>query len=188
MDPAVLAALARWPGVPHVFGWLRLDRRGCWRLRDEPIAHPGLIDFIARNYGSDASGRWYFQNGPQRVYVQLDYTPWILHRADGMWLRQDGRPPPAPEEALLDEDGALLIAGGDAVGLVDDRDLAHGIDRLTGRDGLPLTEAALDALAAGSATDAWLGVGGDRIPLRRVRADDLPERFGYVPTPHPDTD
>jgi hypothetical protein len=41
------------------------------------LKHDKLIDFIQRNYESDASGQWFFQNGPQRVYVELQATPWV---------------------------------------------------------------------------------------------------------------
>src|SRR6478752_443039 len=96
MDEIVKQALAKWPNVPHCTGWLLLDRRGQWRMRDDaaqaagelgtPIRHEALLGFINRNYESDADGQWFFQNGPQRVYVELAYTPWIvrLHAADGV--------------------------------------------------------------------------------------------------------
>ena len=35
MDDIVKAALAKWPGVPHCYGWLGLDRRGRWYMRDD---------------------------------------------------------------------------------------------------------------------------------------------------------
>ena len=33
MDPIVRRAIARWPNVPAVYGWLKLDRRGRWSVR-----------------------------------------------------------------------------------------------------------------------------------------------------------
>ncbi len=92
MDEQVLRAMARWPDVPAVYGWLRLDRRGTWLLVDRgkpafdeardgagsPITNPQIVDFIARNYLRDPQGRWYWQNGPQRVFVDLDLAPLIL--------------------------------------------------------------------------------------------------------------
>lgn len=97
MDEQVLRAMARWPNVPAVCGWLRLDRRGRWLLIDRgrpdfdaardgggsPITSPPIIDFIGRNYAGDEQGRWYWQNGPQRVYVDLDSAPLILRVLDG---------------------------------------------------------------------------------------------------------
>ena len=91
MDAIVAAALKKWPNVPHCYGWLALDARGDWYMRDDRIQaagpfprvkgsrieHEKLREFIARNYASDDSGAWFFQNGPQRVYVELEAAPWI---------------------------------------------------------------------------------------------------------------
>src|SRR3990172_6334645 len=99
MDDIVLSSMLKWPNVPSVYGWLRLDRRGRWLIRKpdakgrvspaaapgvqagaprfERIVNPAMIEFIGRNYTRDAEGRYFFQNGPQRVFVALEYTPWI---------------------------------------------------------------------------------------------------------------
>ena len=45
--------------------------------RGSLLRHEKLIEFIHRNYEHDAQGQWFFQNGPQRVYVELQATPWI---------------------------------------------------------------------------------------------------------------
>jgi hypothetical protein len=85
MDDIVKQAMAKWPNVPHCYGWLALDARGNWRMRDEAaqqadsagdkLNNATLVGFINRNYAHDDAGRWYFQNGPQRVYVNLEATP-----------------------------------------------------------------------------------------------------------------
>jgi hypothetical protein len=91
MDEIVKQAIKKWPNVPACFGWLGLDSRGDWFMRDERVqskggfrqvkgervAHQKLIDFIRRNYESDALGQYYFQNGPQKVYVELEIAPWV---------------------------------------------------------------------------------------------------------------
>src|SRR4051812_19445303 len=86
MDPIVLRAMHKWPDVPRVYGWLRLDRRGRWLIKSaggfEPIGNRGVNEFIGRNYAPDERGRWFFQNGPQRVFVTLDYTPWVCRLND----------------------------------------------------------------------------------------------------------
>jgi hypothetical protein len=127
MDALVAQAMAKWPNVPAVYGWLSLDRRGNWRIKGERIANQALRDFISRNYESDSAGRWYFQNGPQRVYVTLDYTPLVVHY-DGDELRDHCGRPFAARETYLDDEGSVLLAGEGTVALLDDRDLARFAD------------------------------------------------------------
>jgi hypothetical protein len=127
MDALVAQAMAKWPHVPAVYGWLSLDRRGNWRIKGERIANQALRDFISRNYESDSAGRWYFQNGPQRVYVTLDYTPLVVHY-DGDELRDHCGRPFAARETYLDDEGSVLLAGEGTVALLDDRDLARFAD------------------------------------------------------------
>ncbi len=75
MDEIVLRGMAKWPNVPAVYGWLSLDRRGQWLIKGERISNALVTEFIGRNFTRDERGCWYFQNGPQRVFVDLDYTP-----------------------------------------------------------------------------------------------------------------
>jgi len=136
MDEAVSRSLAKWPNVPAVYGWLELDRRGNWRIRCgygapprfEKIGNAALRDFIARNYEPDEQGRWYFQNGPQRVYVKLAYTPLVVHFEGDALVDQCGRPFRALAE-FLDEQGSVVLQGERAAGLLDDRDLERYADR-----------------------------------------------------------
>ena len=92
MDDIVRQAIAKWPNVPDCRAWLGLDARGNWYMRDNRaqaagpfpqskgsvLRHEKLIDFIHRNYECDARGQWFFQNGPQRVYVELEITPLVF--------------------------------------------------------------------------------------------------------------
>jgi DUF2946 family protein len=127
MDEMVVRSLAKWPNVPAVYGWLELDRRGNWRIKGERIANSAFRDFISRNYASDERGCWYFQNGPQRVYVELAYTPFVLHyEGDGLF-DHCGRPAEALE-TWLDDEGSVLIRAPQGIGLLDDRDLARYAD------------------------------------------------------------
>ena len=75
--------LRKWPDVPAAYGWLSLNRRGEWLLEGERVLHRGLIDVINQHYQPDRNGAWYFQNGPQKVFVDLEYTPLVysLRRA-----------------------------------------------------------------------------------------------------------
>lgn len=147
MDDIVKAALAKWPNVPHCTGWLLLDRRGQWRMRDEgaqargelgtPVRHAALVGFINRNYECDDGGQWYFQNGPQRVYVELAYTPWVVRLTHGptgdeafdapaLTLTDHTGAAFEPVEVLIDDDGAVLFvddAKPPRIALLHDHDL-----------------------------------------------------------------
>ena len=127
MDEMVARSLAKWPNVPAVYGWLALDRRGNWRIKGERIANPALRDFISRNYACDERGAWYFQNGPQRVYVALAYAPFVLHYEGDALFDHCGRPAQALE-TWLDDEGSVLIRAPQGIGLLDDRDLARYAD------------------------------------------------------------
>jgi hypothetical protein len=127
VDEIVARSLAKWPNVPAVYGWLSLDRRGNWLIKGERIGNAGLREFIARNYGSDAAGRWYFQNGPQRVYVSLAYTPLVVHYEGERLVDHCGRAFSAVG-AFQDDEGSVLFDGDATVALLDDRDLARFAD------------------------------------------------------------
>ena len=124
MDDQVLRSLMKWPNVPDCFGWLALDRRGQWRMRDEftqqnklpgqIIKHATLNEFIARNYACDELGRYFFQNGPQRVFISLDATPWIVRITPnnlGSNLISQCNQTMEPTAALSDEKGNIYIVG-----------------------------------------------------------------------------
>jgi hypothetical protein len=133
MDEVVTRSLAKWPNVPSVYGWLSLDRRGNWLIRGAKIGNGALRDFIARNYQPDEAGRWYFQNGPQRVYVRLAYTPLVVrYEGSGQALLDHCGRPFACARAYLDSEGSVLMQGGGTVALLDDRDLLRFAD-LAGR-------------------------------------------------------
>jgi hypothetical protein len=132
MDEIVARSLAKWPNVPAVYGWLELDRRGNWLIKGERIGNPALREFIARNYEADERGRWFFQNGPQRVYVKLAYTPLVVHYEGDRLLDQCGRPF-VSTNTFQDDEGSVLVEGERGIALLDDRDLeryAELADRL----------------------------------------------------------
>src|SRR5712675_1595145 len=110
MDEIVARSLAKWPNVPAVFGWLELDRRGNWRIKGEKIANTALREFIGRNYESDAQGRWFFQNGPQRVYVRLACAPLVVHYDGEALFDHCGRAFQA-REVFQDDEGSVLMRG-----------------------------------------------------------------------------
>ncbi|CAG4882674.1 conserved protein of unknown function [Georgfuchsia toluolica] len=187
-DPAI-AALARWPNVPHVYGWLSLDRRGQWRLQGSPITNPHITEFIGRNYASDEHGAWFFQNGPQRVYVKLDYTPWILRIGEQQMLTtHTGQAIQAASAALLDESGNLLIAFERGISLVEDHDLPALLDALHDPAGKTAGEEALVFVMSRERVPLTLDWQALHLPLAPVRSSDIPARFGFIADPQPAPD
>jgi hypothetical protein len=173
MDEIVKAALKKWPNVPHCFGWLALDARGDWYMRDDRvqaagpfpqvkgsrILHDKLKEFIHRNYEHDERGRWFFQNGPQRVYVELEAAPWVwrvdLNEGAFTLSSQTGVVAQA-KDAWLDEQGRLFVDSNLGFGLV------YTLD----------TGIAAQAVESG----AWSV--RDGVPFAQ-----MPARFGYVLSP-----
>jgi len=173
MDDIVKAALAKWPNVPNCFGWLGLDARGNWYMRDDqaqaagPFAggsalskgsllqHDKLIDFIQRNYEADTSGQWYFQNGPQRVYVELEATPLVCRVHTDFSVYAHTGEPARVQRCIVDQHGRLYLETGIGFGLVHTQDMTH----------------------AAEAVDCGLWV------PQEIQARELPQRFGYVRSP-----
>ncbi|MGC4003669.1 MAG: DUF2946 family protein [Pirellulales bacterium] len=172
MDDIVRQAIAKWPNVPDCYGWLGLDARGGWYLRDaaaqaagaftqggaakgDLLRHDKLLGFIGRNYACDARGCWFFQNGPQRVFVELEVAPWIWRVAPDFALSAHTGAPARLERALLDEQGRVFALTDLGLGLV------HSLD-------VALVAAAVEQAG-------WV--------LEEVVAADLPVRYGFVGSP-----
>lgn len=173
MDDIVRQAMAKWPNVPDCYGWLGLDARGHWYMRDDAaqmqgsftsglpgakgslLQHEKLIDFIQRNYAADANGQWYFQNGPQRVYVELEVTPWVWRIANDYSVQAQTGAATQCLRCLNDESGRVYLLTPLGFGLVHSWDVA----------------TVAKALDHGHWT------------LEEVRADELPVQFGFVLSP-----
>ncbi len=140
MDDIVRAALKKWPNVPACHGWLALDARGEWYMRDDRVQaagpfpavkgsrinHEKLRDFIERNYAADDAGCWYFQNGPQRVYVELEAAPWVWRlpvAGDPMQVQAHTGLPARVATSWLDEHGRLFLATELGLGIVHTQDM-----------------------------------------------------------------
>jgi hypothetical protein len=173
MDDMVRQAMAKWPNVPDCFGWLGLDSRGQWWMRDDRaqalgsfqsglpgakgslLKHEKLIDFIHRNYEADAQGRWYFQNGPQRVYIELEATPHVWRMSDQFDVHSQTGVLVKADQCLQDEAGRVYLDTTQGLGLV------HSLD----------VERVANALDL----NLW--------PLRNCFAHELPKIYGYVKSP-----
>jgi Protein of unknown function (DUF2946) len=180
MDDIVLRSMAKWPNVPHCYGWLGLDARGNWYMRDDRaqaagpfsaarggnwsskgsrLQHDKLIAFIERNYAPDSSGQWYFQNGPQRVYVELEATPWVWRLqvdAHGqIAVTAHSGTPAQMQRCLLDETGHVYLVTDLGVGLIHSQDV--------------------DAAALAVEQNLWMP--------ENILARNIPGRFGFVTSP-----
>ena len=207
MDEIVLAAITKWPDVPHCYGWLGLDARGNWRMRDDraqalnlagdKIRNPTLLGFINRNYQHDQDGCWYFQNGPQRVYVNLESAPYIVNTTpDGLMLHT-AVAMPAIDAAYMSSSGQLYLRAGEILAQLDDRDLAACLAQVQ-LDGRPVSDEELLAwleLGAEESADtnqsrASIQLASDlpshaavRYPLVRAELKQLMDNAGYIQQP-----
>ncbi len=188
MDDSVIRAMARWPNVPAVYGWLSLDRRGRWCLQGEPVVHRGAIEFMNRNYDCTADGQWYFQNGPQRAFVDLDYAPWI-YSFDGWRNLVDhvGSPVSELRGAWLDEEGNLLLLGERGIGLLCDRDLEPMCENLRVSNDAICDEDSITRLIQASGTAEreriYLAWNDERIEVKTLLRDEVAGEFGFDPIP-----
>lgn len=173
MDDIVRQAMAKWPHVPDCYGWLGLDARGNWYMRDEAaqaagafgsgrprakgsmLQHAKLIDFIARNYAADERGCWYFQNGPQRVYVELEAAPWVWRVDSAGSVTSHTGQTIQVQHAIVDEVGWLYAWASQGLGVVHTQDM----------------EYAAHMLEAGMWT------------LESAQRQALPQRCGFVKSP-----
>jgi hypothetical protein len=173
MDDLVRQAMAKWPNVPDCYGWLGLDARGQWYMRDDAaqaaghfcsgkaqakgslLQHEKLIDFIGRNYAANAQGCWYFQNGPQRVYVELECTPWIWRIQEDFSVSSHTAISAQAIRCLVDEAGLVYLETGLGFGLVHTQDV-----RLVAQ-----------------ALEQWVW------PIEEVKSETLCVRFNYIKNP-----
>lgn len=189
MDAIVKAAIAKWPNVPAVYGWLELSARGEWAIKGDRIDNESIREFIGRNYTNDGCGNWFFQNGPQRVYVSIEATPYI-YRLDefGRLQAHTGAHPHELRAAFADPAGRLFLETEFGPGLVDSSDMPAFAGRLIDAQGDPLDESALAQFNSG-AIDAFLKSDGlhvlhdERIPIERIDTKPLGDTFGFVASP-----
>lgn len=176
MDDIVRQAIAKWPNVPDCYGWLGLDARGDWYMRDDRIQalgpfsggrpgskgsllrHDKLLAFIHRNYERDARGRWFFQNGPQRVYIELEIAPLVWRVANDFSVTAHTGASARLQRCVLDEQGHLFLDTDLGLGLVHTLDMA----------------IASDAVEQG----LW-------VP-QEMQSTELPQRFGFIVSPQQD--
>jgi hypothetical protein len=204
MDEQVLRSLIKWPNVPDCFGWLALDRRGQWRMVDEfaqqnqlsgqVIQHTALNEFISRNYASDQLGRFFFQNGPQRVFITLAATPWIVRiipGEQGPKLITQSQTQMKPSAALSDEHGNIYIVGSIHQTIYQDLKTQQfetkehvSIALLHDHDLDQFSEMAKLREEACSFGGSWNWY-DKQLPLDPIHSEELSKQFKFIKQPQP---
>ena len=171
VDDIVRQAMSKWPNVPDCFGWLGLDARGQWCMRDERVQalgsfqggqakgsilrHEKLIGFIERNHAVNEKGWWFFQNGPQRVYIELEVTPFIWRISDDLQVQSHTGGQVQVKTCLVDELGRAYLETDLGFGLVHTMDVSR--------------------LANALEQNIWTS--------EECQSEKLPKRFGYAISP-----
>lgn len=199
MDDSVIRAMQLWPNVPECYGWLKLDRRGNWLLTQneasaglaQRTSNRRVIDFIGRNYAQQPNGSYAFQNGPQRVYVELAYAPYVVSISSTITLslqHHTGEPVEAIQRAWIDDIGALLLETNLGIASVDDRDVNALLEKMTGAAGQSLDEAVLaDKVLQtinGQAGQLWLNWNNSAVPVEPLPSREV-EALGFVQAASP---
>ena len=188
MDERVIRAMAKWPKVPAVYGWLGLDRRGRWRLDGGVVRNRNTVEAINRNYASDQEGGWYYQNGPQRAYVDLEYTPWVyvLDGEDRLRTHTDSLLSEL-KRVWLDDENQLLLESEHGIGVVSDRDLDAVIERACDVKANPLELEVIESVLAEPRTTGSTGIyfrwAGNPLPIDPTTRAEVVERYRFQPRP-----
>lgn len=200
MDKSVLDAMEKWPNVPAVYGWLSLNQAGLWRFHSggdyqrgvpgESISNSTLTEFIGRNYAHDERSYWFFQNGPQRVFVGLDATPWIAHLDQELHLRkQDHSLIGTVNHWYIDEQGKLYALTPEGMVLIQGRDVQSLFEQFTFQQtpealAIPLQEEhLLQVLEQG--VKLKLLHARYTAPFSAVKLKDIEAIGGFVAVPTP---
>jgi hypothetical protein len=187
-DESVQQALEKWPNVPNCFGWISLDRRGHWLIKNEVITHERAQQFLSRNYTCDQHGRWFIQNGPQRVFCELAITPLVCSLNPDLSLTSHTGSSCHPLSGLvLDDQGNLLLRTKNGLGLLDDRDLTKFFDAVTENSGAK--SASLDfeyARRQNTLGEAvTIDFNGSSLPVFAEQQEQLESIYGFVCKPEP---
>ena len=194
MDSTVLNALKRWPNVPSAYNWLELNRRGNWLIKGERVTNKNLIDFINRNYQSDQNGRWFFQNGPQKSFVNLEFLPYVVRVSATNPLLLETHTQMAInqiDEVFIDNLGNFIFKWSGLIGSLDDRDLNLVIHLLSDPNGNKLDDRGLDRELSKilhqncSKSNLWLQHKDNWLKLKPIFNIDEIEKPTFVKNPQP---
>lgn len=163
-------------------------------LPGKVIDHVALNECICRNYAHDQAGRYFFQNGPQRVFIALAATPWIARMIPGEQhpqLLTQCQSAMTPTSALSDEQGNIYIVGTVEQTVFESADqqqfsikVMPSVALLHDHDLDQFSELAKLREEACSFGGSWLWH-GQQLPLDPIHSDELSQRFGFIKNPQP---
>ena len=163
-------------------------------LAGQVIEHLALKELITRNYACDSLGRYFFQNGPQRVFISLDATPWIarlIPSNEHLQLKTQCQSNIDPSAALSDENGNIYI-----VGLIErvmyqdiekqqlNREKVLSVALLHDHDLDLFSELAKLHEEACSFGGSW-NWHGKQLPLNPIHSKELSALFNFISKPGP---
>jgi hypothetical protein len=141
------------------------------------------LNFIYRNYARDERGAWFFQNGPQRVYVELETTPFIARTDPAhQFVLHDGEVMSDIDEVCLTEHGQLVLINSRQIAMLDDRDLAQCLPLLK-LHGKIIHDDQLMQWLASPTDDLSLRTLQRDVPVRWIQSDMLASSFGFIRRP-----
>ena len=132
-----------------------------------------LVAFIERNYLCDERGAWYFQNGPQKVFVALAYAPWIV-RLHQRAFCTTSRQPFTLQACYADDNGNVVLSG--------------TVDGVDGTQAALLHDHDLETFSGsstwhGEACGTELGLfhhDGRDLPIEPIAESEVPKRFSEL--------
>jgi hypothetical protein len=159
------------------------------------IVHQALNEFISRNYACDTEGRYFFQNGPQRVFITLVATPWVVRMIpsdrDTKLLTQC-QSAIEPSAALSDENGNIYIVGKISQVVYENLNQApkttfstqekESVALLHDHDLEIFSELATLKEEACSFGGSW-NWHGQQLPLDPIHSSELASSFHYIARP-----
>ena len=160
---------SKWPDIPDCYGWLFLDARGRWHIQKKPVSHLKLQNYLSDNYRCDEKCRWFVQNGPQRVFVELESTPWIYRLSTSKhngFVSHTGLHVDKVLDVFQDDAGNLLVWSELGIGRVDDRDLG-----------------VLSNMMEEKGDKLFLELGSRNFSVGSITQKQIAARWPYVSTP-----
>jgi Protein of unknown function (DUF2946) len=202
MDQATIQAIGKWPQVPDCFGWLSFDKRGEWRIQNEfaqknnlpgeVIKHIGFKEYIQSHLARDEKGFHFFQNGPQRVFINFAYTPWIIRfypLENGRWeLKNTFGETVKPSGCYIDELNQISFAADFEIELLQSN--GHFIRTKVPSLGL-LHDHDLEIFSSfakifqSSCGSIGEFLWHEKIDIEPIHSKDISKTFNFVQTPKP---